>query len=148
MSAATAWPAAVVNDGQLIDNVPAPGCPFARYTVPCTVVVLTACAIIVAAASIIITAHAAIGCPILFAFFAKKVGANDVICLTSNHPFFMSFIPIASFFSLQFANSFRWGGRSGSVCPSFTPSHQLNFKFPHALSDTSRAKGQELRANS
>jgi hypothetical protein len=102
VSAATAWPAAVVNDGQLIDSVPAPGCPFARYTVPCTVVVLTACAIIVAASNIA-AAHAAIGCPILFAFFANRVGTNDVICRTPNHPFFMNFIPIASFFSLQIA---------------------------------------------
>jgi hypothetical protein len=102
VSAATAWPAAVVNDGQLIDSVPAPGCPFARYTVPCTVVVLTACAIIVAASNIA-AAHAAIGCPILFAFLANRVGTNDVICRTPNHPFFMNFIPIASFFSLQIA---------------------------------------------
>ena len=90
VSAATAWPAAVVNDGQLIASVPAPGCPFARYTVPCTVVVLTACAIAVAV-STIASEHTAI------------------LRTIRNRSSFMSFIPIASFFSLQFANSIRWG---------------------------------------
>jgi len=44
LSAVTNCPAAVVNEGQLTVRVPAPGLPFARYTVPCTVVVVNACA--------------------------------------------------------------------------------------------------------
>jgi hypothetical protein len=42
LSAVINCPAAVVNDGQLTTNVPVAGLPFARYTVPWTVVVLTA----------------------------------------------------------------------------------------------------------
>src|ERR1700722_6600643 len=44
LPAATAWLAAVVNDGQLMCTEPAPGWPLARYTVPCTVVVVIPCA--------------------------------------------------------------------------------------------------------
>jgi hypothetical protein len=79
-----------VNDGQLIDNVPAPGCPFAKYTVPCTVVVLTACAIAVAA-STVATAYIAIP------------------RIIRNHSSFMRFIPIASLFSLHIAKFFSPG---------------------------------------
>jgi hypothetical protein len=42
--AATAKLFDVVNAGQLSCNVPEPAVPFARYTVPCTVVVLIVCA--------------------------------------------------------------------------------------------------------
>jgi len=44
LPAVTAWPEAVVNAGQFTCSVPEPGDPFARYTVPCTVVVLIVCA--------------------------------------------------------------------------------------------------------
>src|ERR1700677_2437049 len=84
-SAATDCPAAVVNAGQLIASVPAPGWPFARYTVPCTVVVLTACPLAIAPGAIA-SAHNTIPRPSL------------------NHLSFMSFIPIASLFSLHFVN--------------------------------------------
>ena len=43
--AATAWLLAVVNAGQLNCSVPEPGNPLARYTVPCTVVVVNPCAV-------------------------------------------------------------------------------------------------------
>jgi hypothetical protein len=43
LSAVTICPLAVVNDGQLTTSVPVPGWPFARYTVPSTVVVLNVC---------------------------------------------------------------------------------------------------------
>ena len=42
--AATARLFEVANAGQLNCSVPEPGVPFARYTVPCTVVVLIVCA--------------------------------------------------------------------------------------------------------
>ena len=112
LSAATACPAAVVNEGQLINSVPAPGCPFAKNTVPDTVVVLTVCAIAVAA-SVVASTHTVIPRAI------------------RNHFSFMSSTPIAFFFSLQFAVTvihrtlYRWG-RPHQIGPTqFGPTHPL-----------------------
>jgi hypothetical protein len=74
------WPSAVVNDGQLITNVPEAGFPFARYTVPWIVVMLT-------------VPWAIVPQPI------RTTSNNTLIHLPAhNHFRFVSFICVSSFF--------------------------------------------------
>jgi hypothetical protein len=54
----------------------------------------------------------------------------------------MSFIPIASFFSLQFATLIRWGRRSGSAYPSLTKTtnQSRNYQWPAAARPEQKAE--------